>query len=399
MTDLIGVDAALAQLTAGVVPLPPEILPLAKARGRVLAADVAALLTQPPFAASAMDGYAIRWADLPGPWQVTGEAAAGRGWAGRVEAGQAVRIFTGAPLPAGADTIIVQEDVIAENGAACLSGDGPPGPGVHIRLAGHDFAAGTLLAAAGMLLTPARLGLIAAAGHGSVAVVRRPRVALLSTGDELVPPGIAPGPDQIVSSNGVMLAALMAGAGAEVTDLGIVPDRADALAAAFRAAQADLVVTVGGASVGDHDLVVPVLRSLGARIDFWRVAMKPGKPMVAGWLGDRRIIGLPGNPVSAFVCALLFVVPVLRGLGGRGGSLPLRPLPLATPLGANGERRDHLRGRLIEGAVAVAARQDSAMLATLAGADVLVIRPPRAPPAKPGDIVDCIALDSIGDVS
>ena len=402
MADLLSVDAALAQLLAGTSPLSPETVALVAARGRVLAADVAARLTQPPFDASAMDGYAIRWADLPGPWRLVGEAAAGRGWPGEVGAGEAVRIFTGAPLPAGADTVVVQEEVAAADGVAGLTGEGPPRLGAHVRRAGHDFTAGALVGRAGEGLTPARIGLLAAAGHGAVSVVRRPRVALLSTGDELAPPGTLPGPGQIVSSNGVMLAALLAAAGAEVTDLGIVPDRADALAAALAAARADVadvIVTVGGASVGDHDLVVPVLRSLGARIDFWKVAMKPGKPMVAGWLGDSRVIGLPGNPVSAYVCALLFAVPVLRRLGGRGDGAPIRRLPLAGALPANGARRDHLRGCVRNGAVTVTARQDSAMLASLAAADVLVVRHPHAAAATSGEIVDCIPLDSIGDVS
>ena len=399
MTTLLGVDAALDRLLAGVVPLGAETVPLAAVRGRVVASEVAARLTQPPFDASAMDGYAIRWADLPGPWRIAGEAAAGHGWGGTLGAGEAVRIFTGAPVPAGADTIVVQEEITAASGTACLTGEGPPRAGAHIRRRGHDFAAGTQVAATGTRLTPARIGLLAAAGHGAIAVVRRPRVALIATGDELVPPGSDPAAGQIVSSNGVMLAALFAAAGAEVRDLGIVPDRRDALAAAFGAADADLIVTVGGASVGDHDLVVPVLRDLGARIDFWKIAMKPGKPMVAGALGSRRVIGLPGNPVSAFVCATLFALPLIRALGGRPADAARLLLPLAAPLPPNGNRRDHLRGRIVDGRVEAATRQDSAMLAGLAAAEVLIVREAGAPAAETDAIVDCIALDSIGDVS
>ncbi|MFZ4689466.1 MAG: gephyrin-like molybdotransferase Glp [Polymorphobacter sp.] len=399
MTALLDVDAALAQLLDGVAALAAEDVALDTARGRSLAADVTAPLTQPPFAASAMDGYAIRWADMPGPWQVVGESAAGRGWTGMLGTGQAARIFTGAPVPAGADTVVVQEEITCADAIAKLSGEGPPRLGAHIRKAGQDFAKGDLLARAGDRLNPARIGLIAAAGHGSVAVVRRPRVTLIATGDELVSPGTKPGPDQIISSNGVMLRALFEAAGAIVDDPGIIPDQREALATALAGARGDLIVTIGGASVGNHDLVVPVLRALGAQIDFWKIAMRPGKPMIAGRLGDRRVIGLPGNPVSAYVCALLFVVPLLARLGGRAAGLPLRRLPLAAPLPANGARRDHLRGRLVAGGVEAFASQDSALLGRLAAADVLIVRMPGAAGAMAGEMVDCIALDSIGDVS
>ncbi|MBC7519607.1 MAG: molybdopterin molybdotransferase MoeA, partial [Sandarakinorhabdus sp.] len=308
-------------------------------------------------------------------------------------------IFTGAPVPAGADSIIVQEDIGRDGDIAALSGDGPPRLGAHIRAAGQDFATGDRLASAGDLLTPARIGLVAAGGHGGVPVIRRPRVTLVATGDELVPPGAVPGPDQIVSSNSVMLRALFESVGAIVDDPGIIPDRREALAAALLAADADLVVTIGGASVGDHDLVVPVLRDLGADIDFWKIAMRPGKPMLAGILNGTRVIGLPGNPVSAFVCAMLFVLPWLNRRGGRPEALPMRRLPLAAPLAANGARRDHLRGHIIDGAAMAFAAQDSALLGRLAAATLLIVRPPDSPAAATGELVDCIALDSIGNVS
>lgn len=224
-------------------------------------------------------------------------------------------------------------------------------------------------------------------------------MTLIATGDELVAPGTTPGPDQIVSANGVMLRALFENAGAEVEDPGIVPDRAEALGGALSGAGGDIIVTIGGASVGDHDLVVPCLRELGATLDFWKIAMRPGKPMIAGRLGTRRVIGLPGNPVSAFACALLFVVPLLARLGGRPEALPMRRLPLATPLPANGARRDHLRGRLVGGAVEAFGAQDSALLGRLADADVLIVRMPGAAAAGVGEPVDCIPLDSIGNVS
>jgi molybdopterin molybdotransferase len=399
-TPLLDVDAALARLLDDVTALPAESAPIASAAGRVLAEPVTARLTQPPFAAAAMDGYAIRWADRPGPWRIVGESAAGHGWAGTLGAGEAARIFTGAPLPAGADTIMVQEDVTRDGDVASLSGDGPPSLGAHIRRTGQDFAAGDSLLAAGTRLTPAQIGLAAAAGHGALPVIRRPHVTLISTGDELVPPGTLPGPDQIVSANAVMLGALFAATGAVVSDPGIIPDRREALAAALQAADADLIITIGGASVGDHDLVVPVLRDLGAELDFWKIAMRPGKPLLAGRLGATRVIGLPGNPVSSFVGALLFVVPLLQRLGGRAEGLPLRRLPLAAPLSTNGTRRDHLRGRLTaDGRAEAFPRQDSALLALLAGADLLIVRPPGAPAAKVDELVDCIMLDMFSPVA
>jgi molybdopterin molybdotransferase len=399
LMTLLPVDVALAQLLGGVTPLGAETIPIEAAHARVLAADVVARLTQPPFAASAMDGYAIRWADMPGPWRVIGEAAAGHGFSGTVTPGTAVRIFTGAPLPARADTIIVQEEIARTGDTATLNGEGPPHQGAHVRGAGQDFATGDALLAAGDRLTPPRLGLLAAAGHGSVPVVRRPRVTLIATGDELVPPGTLPGPDQIVSSNPAMLRALFETAGAVVTDPGIIPDHRAALAAALGCADADLIVTIGGASVGDHDLVVPVLRDLGADIDFWKIALRPGKPMLAGRMGATRIIGLPGNPVSAFVCALLFAVPLLARLGGRNHSLTLETLPLAAPLAGNGARRDHIRARRTRDGALAFASQDSARLGVLAAADLLIIREPGAPTAAAGDPVRCIALDMFSGVS
>nr|WP_310524642.1 gephyrin-like molybdotransferase Glp [Polymorphobacter sp.] len=399
MAALLDVDMARARLLEGIMALPSETVGLALARGRVLAADVASTLTQPPFAASAMDGYAVRWGDIPGPWRVVGESAAGRGWAGKVGPGEAARIFTGAPVPAGADTVVVQEEIDRDGDVARLSGEGPPRLGAHIRKAGQDFAAGAVLGRLGERLTPARIGLLAAGGHGAVPVVRRPLVTLVATGDELVPPGVVPGIDQIVSSNGVMLRALFENAGAVMEDPGIVPDQRAALAGVLERAGGDVIVTIGGASVGDHDLVVPVLRDLGAEIDFWKVAMRPGKPMIAGRLGGQRVIGLPGNPVSAFVCAMLFVVPLLARMGGRGDALPMLRLPLASGLPANGARRDHLRGRIVDGAAEAFGSQDSALLARLAAAEVLIVRMPGAAAAAAGEMVDCIALDSIGNVS
>ena len=399
MTGLLPYQAALDRLLAGVVPLESETLPLDACAGRVLAHDVAARLTQPPFAAAAMDGYAIRWADLHAPWAVIGQSAAGHGWAGVVGAGQAVRIFTGAPLPAGADTIVVQEEVIRDGDTARLHGEGPARQGAHIRSQGQDFTTGDALMKAGTRLAPPHLGLAAAAGHGALPVVRRPRVTLIATGDELVLPGTMPGPGQIVSSVPAMLIALLRNAGAAVNDPGLVRDDRRALAAAIASADADLILTIGGASVGDHDLVVPVLRELGADIDFWKVAIRPGKPMLAGMLGARRVIGLPGNPVSAFVTALLLAVPLLARMGGRQHALPIEQLPLASPLPANDARRDHLRAQRMPDGARGFASQDSAMLSRLAAADLLIIREPGAPAAPTGQPVRCIALDMFWAVS
>ena len=400
MTDLLGVDAATARLLAGVDPLPVENASFEAARGRIVAADVTARLTHPPFAASAMDGFAVRWDDLPGPWRVVGESAAGRRFGGTVTAGQAVRIFTGAPLPTGADTVIVQEDVARDGDALTLTGSGPACREAHVRPAGLDFAVGAVIVRAGDRVTPARIGVAAASGHATLPVHRRPRVVLLATGDELVGVGATPGPDAVVSGNGVMLAALLTSY-ADVTDGGIVADTRDALAAAIRAhAAVDVLVTIGGASVGDYDLVVPVLTALGAEIDFWKIAMRPGRPMLSGLLGDLRVVGLPGNPVSAFVTAVLFVVPLLKALGGDPRPLPEHVLlPVASDLAANDGRRDHLRARLVAGAALPFPTQDSSMLHVLAEADVLIVRDPYAPIVAEGTLVPCILLDTISGVA
>ncbi len=399
--SLITVEAAQARLLAAIAPLDPETVPLLAACGRRAAADHVATRTQPPFAASAMDGYAIRWDDRAGPWTVIGEAAAGRRFGSVVRASEAVRIFTGAPLADGADTVIVQEDVVRDGDHLHLTGEGPPARGAHIRVAGLDFVTGAVLVASGTTLTPARLGLLAAGGHGAAAVHRQPVVGLLATGDELVPPGTTPGPDQIVSSNGVMLAALLTDAGARVIDGGIVRDDPAALQAAIAAlAHADLIVTIGGASVGDHDLVLPSLRALGAEIDFWKVALRPGKPMLAGRLGSAHVVGLPGNPVSAFVCAQLFIVPMLRSWSGSGTPMPLlRTARLGVGLAANGARRDYLRATLVDGSIVPASRQDSGMLQVLADANALLVRAPGAAAVDAGAIVEFLQLDTRSDVA
>jgi molybdopterin molybdotransferase len=393
MPALLSVAEAQQRLFALAAPVAEESRPLASVAGHYAAADILALRTQPAADLSSMDGYAIRFADLPGPWDVIGESAAGRGFAGEVRPGQSARIFTGAPLPPGADTVLVQEEAAREGARLVLAGEGPPRLGSSVRTRGLDFTEGDVLVRAGERLTPARLALAAIAGHAALPVRRRIRVALLSTGDELVPPGTSLGPDQIPETNRLLLSALLADLPVELIDLGILPDDRAALEAAFRALDCDLLVTTGGASVGDHDLVRPALEAVGARIDFWKVAVRPGKPMMAGRLGAALVVGLPGNPVSAFATATLFVRPLIAYLAGAADPLPrTRTVPLGEPLPATGSRADYLRAELIDGRAHAATIQDSSMLRTLARATCLIVRPAGAPEAKIGDSAEILDI-------
>jgi molybdopterin molybdotransferase len=393
MPALLPVAEALSRLLALAAPVAPETVPLRDAVGRWASAPVAAGRTQPELPLSAMDGYAIRHADLPGPWQVIGESAAGRPFSGGIAPHQAVRIFTGAALPPGADCVLVQEEAARDADLLLLDGEGPGHPGRNVRAAGLDFTQGDLLIEPGERLTPARIALAATAGHAALPVRRRVRIAIAATGDELRPAGAPLAPGQLPESNGAMLAAMFADLPADIRDLGILPDRLDALTAAFAAVDADILVTTGGASVGDHDLVRPALEAAGAVIDFWRIALRPGKPMMAGRMRDTVVVGLPGNPVSAFVTAILFVRPLIAHLAGAADPFP-RPYPatLGEPLPANGDRTDYLRAAHRNGRVVAAAIQDSSMLRTLARADCLIVREPNAPPALPDDSVDILAL-------
>ncbi|MET0247291.1 MAG: molybdopterin molybdotransferase MoeA, partial [Sphingomonas sp.] len=307
MAALLPVADAQQRLIALASSVDVETVPLTQAHGRWAAADIVALRTQPDADLSAMDGYAIRFDDMPGPWQVTGESAAGHSFDQAVTAGQAVRIFTGAPLPAGSDTVMVQEEARRDGAVLHLAGEGPRHHGRNVRRRGLDFAEGDMLIAAGARLTPQRLALAGVAGHATLPVRRRVRVAYAATGDELVEPGTPLAPGQLPETNRLMLAAQLAGLPVELIDLGILPDRAEILEAAFRSVDADLLVTTGGASVGDHDLVRPALEAAGAKIDFWKIALRPGKPMMAGRMRDTLVLGLPGNPVSAYVTAFLFL--------------------------------------------------------------------------------------------
>jgi molybdopterin molybdotransferase len=393
MSALLPVAEAQHRLLALAEPVAEQLSPLGDAAGRYAAADIVALRTQPASDLSSMDGYAIRYADLPGPWDVIGESAAGRGFAGEVGPGQAARIFTGAPLPPGADTVLVQEEAARDGNSLILAGEGPPRQGSSVRRRGLDFSEGEMLVRAGERLTPARLALAAIAGHAALPVRRKVRVALLSTGDELVPPGAPLGPDQIPETNRLLLSALLGDLPVELIDLGILPDDQAMLEAAFRALDCDLLVTTGGASVGDHDLVRPALQAVGAGIDFWKVAVRPGKPMMAGRLGGAVVVGLPGNPISAFVTATLFARPLIARLAGAADPLPrMRTVPLGEPLPATGPRADYLRAELIDGRAHAATIQDSSMLRTLARATCLIVRPAGAPEAKTGDSAEILDI-------
>jgi molybdopterin molybdotransferase len=398
---LLPVAEALARVLDGVAPLAAEQIAVAESYGRVLAADLVALRTQPPDAVSAMDGYAVRAADVataPARLRVIGEVAAGRPFDGAVGAGEAVRIFTGGVLPAGADTIVIQENTKRDGPAIAVTA--PSTVGRHVRARGLDFREGEALLPAGRRLRDRDVALAAAMNHARVPVRRVPRVALLATGDELVAPGTAPAPGQIVYSNGFALAALTRAEGAEVIDLGIVPDRVDATVAAIdaaRRARADVLVTTGGASVGDYDLVQQSLAARGMALSFWKVAMRPGRPMMHGVLGGMRVLGLPGNPVSAYVCGYLFLVPLIRRLLGRPDEPPTESAALGRDLPENDERADYLRSTLTRGPNGLVATpfdvQDSSMLGLLAKADCLVIREPFAPPAAAGSPCRIVKLD------
>ncbi|MES2095780.1 MAG: gephyrin-like molybdotransferase Glp [Pseudomonadota bacterium] len=393
-TALLPVAEAQERLFAMAPRMASERVPLALAAGRWAADPVVALRSQPAADLSAMDGYAIRFDDLPGPWTVIGESAAGRAFSGSVGRGEAARIFTGAAMPAGADSVLVQEEAARDGDRLTLGGEGPPRLGMSVRRKGLDFSDGDTLIAAGERLTPARIALAATGGHGTLSVNRRLRVAILATGDELIAPGSASDdPLALPEGNSAMLAAMLADLPVDVELLGIIPDSLDTLTATFAAARADIVVTTGGASVGDHDLVRPALEAAGGKIDFWRIALRPGKPMLAGRLGDSVVLGLPGNPVSAFVTASLFLRPLIAAMAGASDPLPaMLSATLAEPLPANDHRQDYLRAKLDHGRVRVAGIQDSSMLATLARADCLVVRAPHAPAAQIGDAVEIMTL-------
>ena len=397
----LSVEEALARILTGVTALDSEIVSLPDAHGRILAANVSARLTQPPFAASAMDGYAVRLADiarLPATLSVVGEAAAGSRYPDALNPGEAVRILTGAPVPTGSDAIVIQENA-ERTGPTLTIREGCPDPD-HIRPKGGDFTQGQLILQAGRSLDARALTLAAASGHATLPVRRRPRVAILATGNELVPPGTLPGPDQIVSSNPIGLAALVRAFGGEPILLGIAPDNlTDTVDHLAQARDADIVVTTGGASVGDHDLVRPAFEQLGVKLDFWKLAMRPGKPMLFGRLGHQRMLGLPGNPVSALITARVFLAPLITALLGKPASVTEPNMAtLDTPLEANGPRQHYMRAIVTQTSsttqtVAPVANQDSSLLVPLAQANALIVRPPHAPAIGTGTSVPVISID------
>jgi molybdopterin molybdotransferase len=399
---MIPVAEAQARILAHARLAGTEWLPLERAAGRVLAADVVARYDQPPAAVSSMDGYAVRSADaaLAGAvLDVIGRAQAGHRFDGRVGPGGAVRVFTGAAVPEGADAVALQEDVVVE-GQRIRLGEAVRA-GQFVRPAGLDFKRGEVGPGAGTVLDALSLGLAAAMGHGHVLVRRRPRVGILATGDELVRAGQLPEPTQIVASSSPMLAAMIRAWGGEPVDLGIAPDDLAGLDSGLAdAAGLDLLVTTGGASVGEHDLVQTAAGARGLELDFWKVAIRPGKPLIVGRIGATTLLGLPGNPVSSAVCAIVFLRGLIRACLGLDPTLPVGKARLAEPLPANDRREDYLRARRVAGPAPdawlhCAARQDSSMLATLARAEALVIRPPLAAAAAAGEAVPVIWLSEV----
>lgn len=398
-TPLLSVIDARSKILAALHTVPSETVPLSQALGRILSEDAIARRTQPPADLSAMDGYAVRAADtskVPARLHVAGEAPAGGAYDGDLKAGEAVRIFTGAPLPRGADAIVIQEDTARDGNHVVVNEAARAGD--HVRTAGLDFRTGDSGILHGTRLNHADIALAAAMNVCELKVARRPVIAFFSTGNELVRPGEDPGAHQIVSANNDGLAALISEAGGEPLDLGIARDEeADIRQTAERARQADMLVTLGGASVGDHDLVQSALTPDGLDIEFWRVAMRPGKPLMFGALGELPMLGLPGNPVSALVCAVLYLKPaILRMQGGNPGP-HFAMARLGREISGNGAREDYMRAALdhIDGELSVATpfeKQDSSMLSTLSQAGCLIVRPPHAEPAKPGEIVKILPL-------
>lgn len=392
---MIPVEEAIARIVAAFAPTDAETVAIAEAAGRVLAEDAQARMTQPPAPVSSMDGYAVRCADVPGTLRLIGSSPAGHPFEGKVSAGETVRIFTGGVVPEGADGIVIQEDTDADGEQVAMKVAARPGK--HIREAGMDFKTGDVLVRAGRRLGARDVSLLAAGDLGKVSVRRRPVVAIAATGDELSPPGAPRGPGGIVASSGYGLSAMVARWGGVPLDLGIFPDRMDAIAGiAQRAQGADAIVTLGGASVGDHDLIQKALGPKGFALDFWKIAMRPGKPLIFGRLGNTPLIGLPGNPVSTLVCALLFLKPAVAALLGETGTAQPVSARLARALPANDAREDYLRARLSsrdgESFVEALPVQDSSHLTALARADALIVRSPHAPAAAEGERVEIIPL-------
>ncbi len=390
---MIALAEAQARLIALAKTVSSETVPLIQANGRWLADDITAMRTQPARDLSAMDGYAII-ASEHRSWRMVGESAAGKPFIGQVGDGEAVRIFTGAALPVGCDSIIIQENIIRDGDYITLSTSALPETGKHVRARGTDFSIGETLITAGTRLNPARIALAAMAGYGSLQLCRPIRIAIISSGNELVAPGTQTDDDHIPATNALMIATMLDGYPVEINDIGIVADTLDALTNAIKMTMnADIIVTSGGASVGDHDLVHPALIAAGATLDFWKVAMRPGKPFMAGQLGESLVLGLPGNPVSAFVTAILFLKPAIAALSGAAETLPhsLTGI-LGTAMPRVGLRTDHIRAQLLENRLFPVGVDDSAALKGLANANALIIRETGVPSANIGDFVKFISI-------
>jgi molybdopterin molybdotransferase len=388
---------AQARLLAQVEPLGAETVAAERAIGRYLAGPLLAARTQPAADLSAMDGYAMRVDDLAGPWRVIGESAAGHPFAGELKPGEAIRISTGALMPADDGVVLVQENATRDGDKLALNGEGEPSAR-HMRRAGFDFREGDEVLGAGSRIGPTQLALALAAGHAGLPVRALPSLAMLDSGDELAANPATCAPHQVPASNGAMLAAMAAPHARSIARLGPVPDRLEAMLDALdKAADTDVIVTSGGASVGDHDLVRPALEQWGAQIDFWRAAMRPGKPLLVARKGRQWVIGLPGNPVSSYVTAFLFLLPLLRALGGARDPLPRRmAMPLAAALPSVGERTEFLRARIEAGRLEPITEQDSSALAALARADALIERPAGAPAAGAGELAAAYWLENGG---
>ncbi len=393
---MISLAEAQTQLMALASPKTAETLPIHDCIGRYLAQDIIALRHQPPCDLSAMDGYAIRWSNMPGPWKIIGESAAGKPFSGKLASGQAVRIFTGAAIPTGADTVIVQEDAIADGSNISLTGDGPVGKGAHIRLKSNDFAIDQIVLNKGDRLTAGRLALAAMAGYGALSVTRQPKIAYFSTGDELVAPGSPINDAQFPSSNNLMIAALASQSSCSFDDIGIIPDDLNKIRDTYfklTSSNVDIIVTSGGVSVGDYDLIQPALRAAGAVIEFWKIAIKPGKPVLIARLGQTIILGLPGNPSSAYVTAFLLLLPLIAHLNGANQCLSNEIYAiLANDIPATGPRAEFLRAKLSGNKIQAFERQDSGLVSMLAHANALIIRAAHAEPATAGDRVSAYLL-------
>lgn len=392
---LLSVEEAQQRLIASAPTLGLGNPPLAETIGRWLADDVLALRDQPWTALSAMDGYAIRHRDLPGPWTIIGESAAGNLTPQLIEQGEAVRIFTGAPMPAGADCVLVQEEAALEGTKLLLAGEGPAAPSKNVRKQGSDFSTGAKLLEKGSLIGAPQVAIAALGGHGTLPVRRKLRVAIFTTGNELTEPGQQIHAGELPASNSLMLRAMLSHLPVTIQDLGIVRDSLEAQVQSFAtAANADIIVTTGGASVGDHDLIKPAFEAAGGSLDFWRIALRPGKPLMAGRNGNALFLGLPGNPVSAFVTATLFLLPLVRHMGGSQHPLPqLIKARLTEDMPPVAARAVYVRAIMSEGTVRPLADQDSAGMAALSSANALIVRPQKAPAVQAGEMVKCLPID------